>query len=249
MKKLKSHNKIEELKKRDSPINYSSVSIDENGDLLKRASLLDDRVVEGYGVIWGVENSHGEVFVKGCFSKSIKENGPGSGSNFSLKFRDEHGKACSLFEELKEDEIGLYFRTVPLDDVPWCNDMLVQIRSKTINNFSIGFKHCWDKIEWDEENDAMLNLEAKLYEISAVSIPSDMETYAIRSEEEKESVIEDVEDFILSLQKTKQLEARKIFTRCMSLLNQEPLDKDCLSLRNKKPIDTSWNLDYLISKI
>ena len=228
--------KIQERKSTEKPIEYSNLSINERGKL--KSSLLDQRVVEGYGLIWGSVNSHGEIFAKGCCAKSIKDIGPNSNSSYQLKLRDEHGRACALFEELKEDDIGLYFKTKQLDNVQWCDDLLVQLRSGTINNFSIGFKHMWDKVEWDEENNAMVCLEIKLMEISSVTIPSDENTYALRSAENKEELFEDVEDFIISLPKHRQLETRKLITRCLSLSEVEPqLTKEVIALRTRKKAD------------
>lgn len=247
--------KINEFQKREAPINYSNLAINSLGELVaavsileKRESLLKDRIVQGYGVIWGSRNDYGEKFVKGCFAKSISEQGPDANSTYQIKFRDRHGNSCALFVELTEDEIGLYFKTKPLDKVKWCDDLLVQLESGTINNFSIGFKHMWDKVEWDEEDDSLINLEARLFEISAVDIPSDLKTYAVRSHEEPEYLRDDVEDFILSLPKSKHLEARKIFTRCMTLDHKEPTLEERKLLLSKKPPKTGLDLNYLISK-
>ena len=214
---------IRQLKKRSAPINYSNVSVNQLGQLETRSALLDQRIVEGYGCIWGVRNSHGEIFVRGAFAKSIQEMGPGAQSNYHIKFRDEHGRACALFDTLIEDEIGLYFKTKPLDDVQWANDLLVQLRSGTINNFSNGFRYIWDKIEYDTENDALVILEARLFEISAVAIPSDLETFACRAAEDPEKLFDDTEEFIITLPRAIQLEARRIFARYTSL--KEPVEQ------------------------
>lgn len=226
-RKTNLHPKIRKyLETRSLPIEYSSLSVDSQGDIVERKlngkNLLDQRIVEGYGVIWGNINSHLERFIQGCFAKSIKENGPNSNANYQIKFRDEHGRACSLFEELKEDEIGLYFRTKPLDAVPWCDHLLTQLRSKTINNFSLGFRPDYEKVSWDDEDECIDIREGRCFEISATAIPSDMETYAKRSRE-KEYVNDDVEDFILTLPRSKQLEARRLFSECMTLTTEEPI--------------------------
>lgn len=217
-----SQQQTQQLKQRAAPINYSTLSINDMGELEQRSALLDQRIVEGYGCIWGAENEHGEMFTRGCFAKSIADNGPGSNANFQLKIRDEHGRACALFDVIIEDEIGLYFKTKPLDDVQWANDLLVQLRSGTINNFSVGFKYIWDRVQWDENNDCMIILEARLFEISAVAIPSDMETYALRSAEAQDELIDEVEDFINTLPKNKQLECRKIIAKYKSLTDSAP---------------------------
>lgn len=243
---------LAKLQKRDMPINYSNLEITDEGELQLRKTAklgLADRVVKGYGVIWNNRNDHGEIFIKGAFSKSIKETGPKSESKYQLKFRDRHGQALSLFEVIKEDDIGLYFETVPLDRIRAADELLVQLESGTINNFSIGFRHMWDKIEWDDEKDALINLEASLLEISAVDIPSDKKTYQVRSAEEIEYLRDDVEDFILSLPGSKRFEARQIFTRCMSLSweNDEPQQENRSALITPKPIETELDLDYIIN--
>jgi HK97 family phage prohead protease len=241
---------------REKPINYSYLSVNAQGKICERKingkSILDERIVEGYAVIWGEVNSHGERFVKGAFSKAIKDIGPASNSNYQIKFRDRHGKTCSLFEDIYEDEIGLFFRTKPLDNVSWADDVLTQLRSGSLNNFSIGFKHVWDKVEWDEENDCLVCLEVRLFEISVVDIPSDMSTYVIRSAE-KEYVQEDVEEFIASLPKSKQLEARKLFSICITLQTEEQVDNkrshssqtSSQKKKAKKKVDLKFIIDNL----
>lgn len=244
------HPNIIKFQKRDLPMNNSTLSINKMGkmeDTMK--SKLDQRIVCGYGVIWGSVNDYQEMFVKGCFAKSISDLGPASNSAYKIKFRDRHGKSCSLFAQLKEDDIGLYFETLPLDDVSWANDLLTQLRSGTINNFSIGFKHIWERVEWDDENDCMVNLEARLFEISAVDIPSDMETYAVRSAEELEFINDDVEEFILTLPKSRQLDGRRIFARCMApIIEEPPVQRKALD-NNKPPVKKAVDYTFLTQNL
>lgn len=208
---------------------------------------LKDRIVKGYGAIWASRNDHGEQFVKGAFGKSISELGPDSNANYQIKFRDRHGQALALFSVLKEDDIGLYFETKPLDKIRVADELLVQLESGTINNFSIGFRHIWDRIEWDDETDTLINLEAKLMEISAVDIPSDKGTHQVRSIEDNQYLMEEVEDFICALPKTHQLDARKIITRCMSLGNTDaPLETRSRAPIISAPAETELDFDFLI---
>lgn len=246
---MKLHPKIFELKKRSKAISYSTVSVSEAGELEDFNSLLDKRIIEGYGAIWGTRNMHGEKFLKGAFSKSISDMGPGANSTYQIKFRDQHGKACSLFSELSENEVGLKFRTVPLDAVQWCDDLLVQVRSGTINNYSVGFNPIWDKAKYDEESDSIIYPEVKLFEISSATIPSDLTTFTMRAGEEIEYVNDDVEDFINSLPRSKQVDARILFTRCMTLSSAEPLELMRQALKDSKPSETGLDINYLISKL
>ena len=219
-----------------------SISFNDIPNFEIRESLIDQRIIEGYAVIWGSVNSHREKFTRGAFAKSIRELGPSSNSNFKIKFRDEHGRACSLFAELEENEIGLRFKTKPLDPVQWADDVLVQVRSGTINNFSIGFAYVWDKVEYDEANDVIVVNEAKLFEISSVAIPSEMESFAVRSLITEEQLIDDTERFIDELPKSFQLRCRKLFSKYMTLYNSEPHERE-LALKNKRAVKNKVKLD------
>lgn len=247
---------ITKLKKRAAPINLRGLSVDDSGKLLEGKGetfeeLLAQRIVQGYAVIWGQANSHGERFVKGAFAKSISDLGPNSNSNYKIKFRDRHGKSVSLMAELEEDEIGLRFKTKPLDNVQWADDLLEQLRTGTINNFSIGFRYIWDKIEYDDETDELIMLEARLFEISGVDIPSDMETFAIRAAEDEETLLDETEAFIETLGRPMQLEARHLFSKYKALIDAEPLEqrRKALKERNEQPTTKKINYRSLISKI
>lgn len=248
---MRLHSKIVELKKRAAPIAYSASTVSRDGKLENFNNLLDQRIVEGYGCIWGVKNSHDERFFKGCFARSIKENGPDSGAAYQIKFRDEHGRAMALFEVIEEDEIGLYFRTKPLDDVSWADDCLTQLRSGTINNFSDGFKYIFEDyaIQWNETFQSIDIYEARLFEISAVAVPSDLQTFALRSQDDPEELYELTEDFIKSLPRKNQLEARHLFARHKSLNEQKAQDDSIIALRNQEPTAKGLDYNYLLNNL
>lgn len=249
---MKLHPKIAELKKRAAPIAYSSSVVNEVGQLEKRESLLDQRIVEGYGCIWGNKNLHNERFFKGAFKRSIEENGPISNAAYQIKYRDEHGRAMGLFDELKEDNIGLYFRTKPLDDVSWADDHLTQLKSGTINNFSNGFKYIFDErsMKWNEEEESIDIFNARLFEISGTAIPSDIGTFAIRSLG-NEDIFELTEDFIKTLPRQHQLEARRIFAIHKSLSEIEARNINLEDLQQRKqPVENGGiDYNYLINKL
>lgn len=248
------HPKILELKKRAAAINYGSVSVNEIGELQERESLLDQRIVEGYAIIWGQRNLHGEIFKKGAFAKSIRERGPGSGSNYEIKFLYNHDtdEPLSLFAELREDDKGLYFRTRPLDAVPTADRTLVQLKSRTLNNFSQGFDFIFEagKIEYDERTDSVVISEAVLYEISVATIPSGMDTYVIRSMDNMEELHDEIECFIKSLPRNYQLAAREKFalqknSLQKSLTDCEPLEQRTKALKEiSEPVEKSGGLNY-----
>lgn len=222
------------------------------GRLETRASNLDNRVVEGYAIVWGQRDSYGTKFVKGCCAKSIREHGPGSNAPYQIKFLYQHNQrdALSLFAELREDDFGLYFRTVPLDAGDLEDRVLVKLRSGTLNNFSQGFDYVWDRIEWDDSDNSMVCLEIELFELSVVSIPSGMETYAIRSKEEIEFLYDETDDYIKSLPRKFQLEARELFARHKSLVNiSAPHEQRQNAPGENAPAPDGINYDYLIANL
>jgi uncharacterized protein len=239
------HPKIKALQLRANPVNYSNSYIDESGELRLaeldlRVATDDKRTIKGYLFVWNVVDTYRTVFVKGCFAKSIREHGPQSSSNRKIAFLWQHklDDPAGRFTKLEEDDYGLYFEA-ECDDVPTGERMLRQVRSGTINQFSGGFNYIWDKMEYEEERDVVLIKEAELMEGSGVTIASIEETHALRTPEQlnslKEQLIEETEEFIKSIPRSRQLELRQLFTRHNSLARREPLEQRPPALETTKP--------------
>lgn len=239
MKKI--HKRIDELKLRAAPVTLSGSYVDKDGNLqmvdLKVNVSEVDRKVRGYLIVWGVRDTYGTAFVKGCCSKSIRERGPESDSKQKIAFLWQH-EVCNpigRFTKLVEDDYGLYFEA-ECDDIPEGDRALRQIRSGTINQFSVGFDYIWDKVEYDEESDAVILLEIMFYEGSPVTFASNSETYAIRTPEQlmkdKQNLIDETEDFVKSLPRAKQFELRQLITKHISLAAIKPES-------TRKPLDLS----------
>lgn len=245
------HKKIQQLKRTAAPINYRNLSVNQYGTLVTDFETnLDKRIVKGYLLIWGSVNSYREMFIKGCCAKSINERGPGTNASYEIKFLNQHDQKdpLSLFAVLKEDETGLYFETKPLDDVASADRVIKQLRSGTLNNFSIGWNYVWDKTEYDDKQDLIILKEINLYEGSVVSIPAEMNTYCVRSMEDVEDMNEDIEEFINTLPRKDRLQARQLFARQQSLIDLEPLKTRSETLEIDKPVmDDAIDYDFLIN--
>lgn len=236
--------KIEEVRLRALPLNLRPLEVGEDGRLKQRADdtetfeqALERRVIKGYGVIWGSKNSFGEIFVRGAFATSIRENGPGSNASYQIKMLAWHKRdePLVLFAKLIEDEIGLYFETEPLPEDEDGDKVLSRVRNRSVNNFSVGWDYVWSNpqsLEWNDAAEAIMIREAKLFEISPVAIPADMKTYAKRSKEDiNNEVIDldnDIRDFIGSLSKGKRDQARELFTRQKSLMQIQAQKQNAL---------------------
>lgn len=241
------HPKIIELKKRSKPYKESRSYIDKDGNLVDlKIDTSEDRVIKGYLAVFGRRDSYGTMLIKGCFAKSLKDRGPESVSKFKIPFLWQHelDNPIGQFRVLKEDDYGLYFEAV-VDDVPEAERALRQINSGTLNQFSYGFDYILDKMEYDEGSDSILMYEVDLYEGSVVTLASERETYAIRSvedlEERKLEIHEEIEDFIKTIPRKKQIELRKLLSTQISLLEIEP--NEIRSLDSKKPKEQNDNID------
>lgn len=242
--------KIQELKLRAQPINYSNVSVNERG-LITGPSLLDQRIIEGYLIVWGQVNMFDEMVIKGACAKSIADRGPKSNAQYKITFLWMHhmDDPLSLFAELIEDDFGLRFKTKPLDDVPNADRALKQIRSGTLNQFSVGFDYVWDKVEYDEKNDCLVLLEIDLFEGSIVTIGADCETFAIRSKEDILNLHDDTDEFIKTLPRKLQFEARQLFARHKSLMDLEPLEQRKKALNEHEPTKNGIDYNYLLTNL
>lgn len=251
---MKLHPKIKALKQRSAPITYSTLAVRADGTLSDNKMSFEDRTVKGYLIVWGVVDSYGTMFMKGCCAKSLNERGPQSNSKYKITFLWQHrmDEPLGQFTVLKEDDYGLYFEAVVDDpeDVPTVKRALSQIKSGTINQFSAGFDYVWDKMEYDEKSDSVLLKEIDLWEGSAVTIGANTETYAIRSAADlstaREALHDETEDFIRSIPRSKQLELRQLFARHISLAHVEPDEPRSRSLEKREPVEAGIDYSYLL---
>lgn len=129
---------------------------------------------------FGNKDSAGDILIRGCFAKSIQERGPASATNRKIAFLWQHdrtdpiGRVCSI----EEQEDGAYadIALSNFDAVPNARRAWVQLEDGDINQFSFGFSYVWDKVEYDEEQDAYIVKEVVLHEISVVTLGANEET-------------------------------------------------------------------------
>jgi HK97 family phage prohead protease len=243
------HAKVKAAMARATQINHRALAISAAGKLIPTFQEdLDKRIINGYLATWGTVNDYGEKVIKGAFSKSIQERGPSSNSKYKLLFLWMHDckDPLAAFDELVEDDYGLRFRTLPLDDVPNADRCIKQIRSGTLNQFSYGFDYVWDKVEWDSTDDSLVLKEVDFWEGSVVSIGADTETFALRAAKNTDEawigLNEEIDDFIKTIPRKQQLELRQLFTRHKSLSKMEPSEPRQQTLDKDEP---AGDVDYV----
>jgi HK97 family phage prohead protease len=247
--------RIKELKAKVGTYSETNVFIEQRGRASdgKMEDYLDKRIIRGYLFVWNVKDLHGTKFIKGCCSRSIRERGPKSNAKYKITFLWQHrtDDPLSLFSVLEEDDYGLYFETKPLDDVPNATRTITQIRSGTLNQFSGGFNYMWDMMEYDESDDSIVCKEIEFLEGSIVTMASQMETHVVRGG--ADVLEEETDNFVKSLPRKFHLQARQLFSKHKSLINQDALILEKKDGKNKRSMakseDKGYNLDYLIKKL
>lgn len=206
---------------------------------------MSDLEGEAYFCVWGVRDTYGTQFMKGAFSRSITHRGPNSTGNQKILMCWQHDRRDPIaqFTEIIEDDYGLRGKW-KMDDpesVPSAKRAIAQIRSGTINQYSIAFNYLWDKMEYDEKSDSILIKEAELLQMDPVTIASIEETHTIRSKDDYDTRLlalnEETEDFIKSIPRKQQYELRQLLTRQISLAKIDPSALRQKALESSDPVE------------
>lgn len=133
----------------------------------------EDRKIKGYAIVWGSKNSHDEIVLKGATLNSLNARGVGSTRN-AIQFLYQHRseEPIAKIDVLEEDDYGLYFEATIIKTQAG-DDLIEKINAGVLRQLSYGFSYVWDKTEYDEEQDAYILREIKLWEISIVTFSSD----------------------------------------------------------------------------
>ena len=189
----------------------------------------NEHIIEIKFAAFGVKDSDDDILIKGCFSKSFQERGPESSTNRKIVYvwqhdiKDPIGKVLKLEE--REDGAYATIRLSNFDAVPNAKRCYHQLMDGDINQFSFGFNYIWDKMEYDEEEEAYIIKEVKLFEISCVTLGANEETEFIGELKE-----ENVEAYIKAL-KDKDKEMFNHLKQAILEIEAEP--QQALTLNEK----------------
>lgn len=214
----------------------------------------DSREIEQYFAIWGVSDDYGTQPMPGCFKKSIADRGPSSTAPnkiVTLNQHDQKNPLC-LPTELKEDEIGLFGRYTPDPDITENDTLVKRVKRGTINGGSYGFNYNWDAMEYDDKADVIRMFDTILFEVSPVTIPSQLGTFVVRGKDGKieDKFLEDeTEEFIKQLPRKCHLEIRSLISRHISLAKSQPSEQKSKGIRTGKPKQRSIDYEYLLDNL
>lgn len=131
----------------------------------------DAGVFEGYASIFGNLDAGGDIVVKGAYLASLRERGPRG-----VKLLREHnpGQPVGVWEELREDDTGLFGRGRLLLDIECGRETHALMKVGAIDGLSIGYRVV--NSARDAGNGARLLTEIDLREVSLVTFPMNEES-------------------------------------------------------------------------
>lgn len=126
----------------------------------------DAGTFEGYGSTFGVIDLGGDIVVKGAYAKTLAERGP---KGIKLLWAHDSSQPIGVWEELREDDVGLYCRGRIITEIAKGQEVYTLMRAGVVDGLSIGYQVV--NSARDAANGARLLQEVDLREISVVTFP------------------------------------------------------------------------------
>ena len=137
-------------------------------------------IVKGYGSVFGNKDSDNDIIEKGAYRRTIKNNG----SRVKYLYQHDITKPIGKMKELYEDEKGLVF-VAEVPKTTFGNEVLELMKYGVIDENSVGIMPV--KKDYDEDGIRVIK-EAKLYEISAVTIAANDEAKILEVKGEYDNI-------------------------------------------------------------
>lgn len=133
-------------------------------------SLTEDGTFEGYGSINDNVDSYGDRVNRGAFEKSLAQHKT-EGTSVLMLWQHDPYTPIGIWEDLKEDEKGLYGKGRLILEVQKAKETLALMRNKALSGLSIGYR----EVKTKQNGNVLDLLELDLREISPVTFPANRE--------------------------------------------------------------------------
>ena len=136
-------------------------------------SVSDTGEFEGYGSVFGVEDSYGDVVVRGAFTASL-ERWAAKGRLPALLWQHNMSEPIGVYTEMREDETGLYVKgRLLIDADPLAKRAHGHMKAGSLSGLSIGY--VLNDYDYDNQKDAFILKDIDLWEVSLVTFPANDE--------------------------------------------------------------------------
>jgi HK97 family phage prohead protease len=129
-------------------------------------TLTDEGSFEGYASVFNVVDQGEDIVLPGAFTKTLKKR-PASGVKMLLQH--DWGNLVGVWDEIKEDEKGLYVKGHLLLDLHNAQQAHILLKAGALDAMSIGYRTV--KSTRDDQNGPRKLVEVDLWEVSLVTFP------------------------------------------------------------------------------
>ncbi|WGD30389.1 HK97 family phage prohead protease [Ancylobacter sp. WKF20] len=130
------------------------------------ATIAEDGTFEGYAALFGRVDLGRDLILPGAFAASLNERGTGG---VRLLFQHDPAEPIGVWEELREDALGLKVRGRLTLEVARAREVLALMRAGAIDGLSIGFRAVEGRTEPRMRVRRLSRID--LWEISIVTFP------------------------------------------------------------------------------
>lgn len=136
-------------------------------------SVSDSGEFEGYGSVFGVKDSYGDIVVKGAFAASLND-WNNKGRLPALLWQHQMDQPIGVFTEMYEDDQGLYVKgRLLIEDDQLAKRAHAHMKAGSLTGMSIGY--VLKDYEYDSGKGAFVLKEIQLWEVSLVTFPANDE--------------------------------------------------------------------------
>jgi len=133
-------------------------------------TLKDDGTFSGYGSVFGVEDSYGDVVEPGAFENSLKAHAE-KGTMPALLWQHDAKEPIGLYKNMREDKRGLFVEgQLLIDDDPLARRAYAHLKAGSVSGLSIGYMVKEESFDKDEKINYLK--EVDLWETSIVTFPA-----------------------------------------------------------------------------
>lgn len=136
-------------------------------------SVSDSGEFEGYGSVFGVKDSYGDIVVKGAFAASLND-WNNKGRLPALLWQHQMDQPIGVFTDMYEDDQGLYVKgRLLIEDDQLAKRAHAHMKAGSLTGMSIGY--VLKDYEYDSGKGAFVLKEIQLWEVSLVTFPANDE--------------------------------------------------------------------------
>lgn len=130
---------------------------------------------EGYGSVFNVKDSYGDIVIPGAFATSLEEWGKKSKLPKML-WQHDTAEPIGVYLSMKEDDKGLFVKgKILIDAGPTEKRAHEHLKAGSVDSLSIGYSILPGGLSYDKDQQAYLLKQLKLWEVSLVTFPANPE--------------------------------------------------------------------------